>query len=235
VRLQCRDATRRCTAAKRDVRSTLLSSRHGKVFHTSAFVQRARRRSDRSPSPGSVWKAISSGIFAFCRCYGSSNQITGSQSGHAIGKPRLIANGKTDCYLAIVLLADLSAMLTGDLPGMVALWGKPMSPIIRAVTGPPPFMRGARPDRKRAPSALRLTKRLVPEGIKGTGAWCKHATAPSPRPVAPRFCTAPASSTPCNHQGSARSTWSCPCFTGHSSGGCCLSCDKLAWRAHLRP
>ena len=46
VRLQCRDATRRCTAAKRDVRSTLLFSRHGKVFHTSAFVQRARRGAD---------------------------------------------------------------------------------------------------------------------------------------------------------------------------------------------
>ena len=97
------------------------------------------------------------------------------------------------------------------------------------------FHAGARPDRNRAPSALRLTKRLVPEGIKGTGAWCKHATAPSPRPVAPRFCTAPASSTPCNHQGSARSTRSCPRFTGHSSGGCCVSCDKLAWRAHLQP
>lgn len=28
--------------------------------------------------------------------------------------------------------------------------------------------------------------------------------------------------------------WSCPCFTGHS-GGCGLSCDELAGRAHLQP
>ncbi len=28
--------------------------------------------------------------------------------------------------------------------------------------------------------------------------------------------------------------WSCPRFTGHS-GGCGLSCDELAWRAHFQP
>ena len=71
--------------------------------------------------------------------------MSGSQSCHAVGKPGLIANGKTDCYLAIVLLAEMSAILTGDTPGMAALWGKPVSPIILAVTGPPPFMRGQDP------------------------------------------------------------------------------------------
>jgi len=28
--------------------------------------------------------------------------------------------------------------------------------------------------------------------------------------------------------------WSCPRFSGHS-GGCGLSCDELAWRAHFQP
>ncbi|WP_139165894.1 YdcF family protein [Paracoccus tibetensis] len=31
-----------------------------------------------------------------------------------------------------------------------------------------------------------------------------------------------------------RSRWSCPRFTGHS-GGCVLSCNELAGRAHLQP
>ena len=31
-----------------------------------------------------------------------------------------------------------------------------------------------------------------------------------------------------------RPDWSCPRFTGHS-GGCGLSCDELAGRAHLQP
>lgn len=43
------------------------------------------------------------------------------------------------------------------------------------------------------------------------------------------LATAPVTAFPGNGQ-----MWSCPRFTGHS-GGCGLSCDELAGRAHFQP